>query len=251
MKKLLATIIILVLASVFVSAQSRPDNRRESLRERLERIEQKIEELEIRIIQLEILNKPTTIETKKSNSSSLKSENMETKSGKLNEEHILIGALKQPIFGIYLGETLDSLKKRKTIAPSKYQYTDKDNPSKLWDVENYDSNIKNIIVSTYQEIIYEISIYFIDASETNYAVIKKQLQEKYLDRGDEGLKETIFSEINLKPIVDGIQLIINLNFDNGIFEEDSILLRYVHYPLIQKLTEHIEKNKASKVKNNL
>lgn len=241
MKKLIIISIISLLITSCFGSIDKPRTKKE--------FEQKIEQLEARIRELEflIIIKDAEINNLKNQLELAQNTTFSPESA--TEVNFPSKVIKQPIFGIHLGESLDSLKKRKTVNPSIYKYVDEDYPSQIWDVENSDSNIKALRISTYKELIYEISIDFADASQTNYDVIKKQLQEKYLDKGDEGLIETLFSEIRLEPIIDGIQLLIKLNYDE--IGENAMTLRYIHNPIFEKVINEVKCKKASKVSEQL
>lgn len=243
MKKLIALIIVLALITPCFSSIDRPRTRKE--------FEQKIEHLEARIHGLEVLVKAKDAEINRLKHALETAQNIPSKPDHATKTSLQTGIVKQPIFDIHLGESLNSLRKRKTIGPSDYTYPDKDHPGQIWNVKNTNTNVKALRVSTYQGMIYEIAIDFTDASQTNYDVIKKQLQEKYLDKGDEGLTETLFSKITLQPIVDGIRLLIILDYDENVFGDNTLTLRYSHCPIVEKVRDEIKRRKAAKVSEQL
>lgn len=243
MRKSIIAIIILGLIIPCFGSIDKPRTKKE--------FEQKIEHLEARIHGLETLVKAKNAEINRLKRALETAQKIPLKPDRVTETNLPAGVIKQPIFGVYLGESLNSLRKRKTIGPSDYTYPDKDHPGQIWNVENTNTNVKALRVSIYQGMIYEIAIDFADASQTNYDVIKKQLQEKYRDKGDEGLTETLFSKITLQPIVDGIRLLIILDYDENAFGDNTLTLRYTHCPIVEKVRDEIKRRKAAKVSGQL
>lgn len=262
MKKLLLTLTLIVTLLIFIpcySSVNKPRTRKE-FEQKIKLQKTKIQELENAVEALKSIIKVKDAEIVK-----LKHElsaERRTASGsediagsvpeKPSKNASSAGILKNPIFGIYLGESFNSLKKRKKINPSAYAYTNKDCPGSIWNVENTDANIKTLLISTYQEKIYEITIYLADASQANYDVIKKQLQEKYAGVDDEGLVETLFSDIKIRSVVDGTELMISLNYDNNFgLDDDEMILRYIHSPIWEKVQAEMKHRKAAKISSEL
>ena len=156
-----------------------------------------------------------------------------------------------PIFGIRLGESLDTIKRRIPVSQSNYSFLDKDHPGIVWDVHNTDSTIKSLRVSTYQQHIYCISVYFADTSETNFNAIRSSLRDKYKHYSKQGLIDSLYGEYNFVVRIDGIETSIRLNRDISFGDDDALELSYIHNPLITKLHEEVIRRKASRVDDKL
>jgi len=160
-------------------------------------------------------------------------------------------AISQPMFGIFLGETLDSLKKRFRVSQSTFTFENEDHPSKIWSVQNNNVNVKQLLVYTFDNYIYTIDIRFRDGSRSNYEAIKSQLGKKYKSEDKGGISGAIFGEGVFEAVIDGVEIKIKLNHDTGFMEDDKLELSYVHTPLSQKVYEEIQRRKASKIGSEL
>jgi len=160
-------------------------------------------------------------------------------------------AISQPMFGIFLGETLDSLKKRFRVSQSTFAFENEDHPGKIWSVQNNNQNVKQLLVYTFNNYIYTIDVRFADGSRSNYEAIKKQLENKYKSEDKGGVTGAMFGEGVFEPVIDGVQLKIKLNHDIGFMEDDKLDLSYTHAPLSQKVYEEIQRRKASKIGSEL
>jgi len=156
-----------------------------------------------------------------------------------------------PIFGVRLGESLRSLKKRFTVTASTYSFEDKDHPGRLWDINSSNSNVKRLMVSMFNERVYRINILFADGSKTNYETIREQLKRKYQSEDKGGLTGAMFGEAKFMTTLDGIRIGIELNHDIGFMEDDKLELNYSHIAIRQKVYEEIQERKAAKVKADL
>lgn len=160
-------------------------------------------------------------------------------------------AINKPMFGVFLGETLDSLKKRFRVSQSTLYFENKDHPGKIWSVQNDNPNVKQLLVYTFDNNIYTIDIRFTDGSRSNYEAIKSQLEKKYKSEDKGGISGAMFGEGVFEPVIDGVEVKIKLNHDTGFMEDDKLELSYTHAPLSQKVYEEIQRRKARKIGSEL
>ena len=142
--------------------------------------------------------------------------------------------ISEPIFGIYLGETLGTLRSRLNISKSDYAFADKDYPGQVWSVESNDPNIANLLAYAFNERIYEIDIEFADANAATCGAVKSQLKKSYL---------TVYQDI-FETIIDGVNIGIELNCHSG--PNNKIILTYIHVPILRDIYTELEKRKAIK-----
>jgi len=160
-------------------------------------------------------------------------------------------AISKAMFGVFLGESIDSLKKRFRLAESTYHFTDEDHPGIIWSVSNDNPNVKELLVYTFNGQVYTIDIRFSDGSRTNYHTIKDQLEKKYKRSDEGGLPGALFGEGVFKPVIDGVEVRIKLDHDIGIMEDDKLKLCYTHGPLNDQVYKAIQKRKAAKINSEL
>lgn len=160
-------------------------------------------------------------------------------------------AIGKPMFGIFLGETLDTLIKRFRVSQSTLSFENKDHPGKIWNVQNNNPNVKLLLVYTFNNIIYTIDVRFTDGSRSNYEAIKSQLEIKYKSEDKGGIVGSMFGEGVFEPVIDGVEVKIKLNHDIGFVEDDTLGLSYTHAPLSQKVYEETQRRKASKIGSEL
>jgi len=160
-------------------------------------------------------------------------------------------AISQPMFGVFLGETMDSLKKRLKVSESTYHFNDEDHPGAIWAVNVVNENVKQLLVYSFDNQIYTIDVRFSDGSRTNYETIKGQLENKYKQNDEGGVAGALFGEGVLKPVIDGIEVRIKLNHDTGFMEDDKLELSYAHGPLSDKVYKEIQRRKAAKINSEL
>lgn len=155
----------------------------------------------------------------------------------------------KPIFGVHLGETLDSLRKRAVVSSSGFVLKDDDHPGIIWEVSS--SNVvERLLIRTFDNKIYLIQIQFVDGSKNNYEAIKTQLEKKYNDT-DDSLFGGLFGEVDLNVIIDAVKVRINLNHDIGFMEDDKLELIYYHEYLFSQVYRELQKRKADKVSDEL
>lgn len=160
-------------------------------------------------------------------------------------------AIGQPIFGVFLGETLDSLTQRLWVSPDTYTFTDKDHPGKIYTVQDRNPSVKKLLVYTFDDKIYTIDVRFTDGSRINYEAIKDQLEKKYKSEDKGGISGALFGEGVFEPVIDGVKVRIKLNHDKGIMEDDKLELTYTHSTLSKKIYEEIQRRKANKISSEL
>ena len=169
------------------------------------------------------------------------------------DSRLLLSTISKPIFGIYLGETINSLQRRTQIVSNinKSEMTDKDLATTIWILKNKNPNIKYLSVTTFNNRIYTISVDFVDNSESNYEVTKSQLAKKYKSENESGFVGAMFGEASFWTTIDGVPVAIWLNRDIGFMEDDTLNLLYAHVPLLNQVIWKSEKRKAEKIKKDL
>ena len=160
--------------------------------------------------------------------------------------------ISKAIFGIYLGEKLDELGKRFRLEPGSPE-KDEDDSTQKWYIRPDNPNIIMISVRSSQGYIYNFMTYFKDASKTNFDALKAQLEQIYgkeqylgLDGIEVGGERAFFSST-----IDGVQIGIDIHYEKGFGEDDTLCILYGHTPLMKKTHDEIRHRKASKVKGDL
>jgi hypothetical protein len=249
MKKLALIILLSFVATSLLWAATAEEKK--TMRERIEELEQRVTRLEKigfeqRIIQLEMwvdkLREATNL-TEEIKLSMPK--NASVLGTDANE-------LKTSIFGIRLGQTIETLKKDLNIAPSSFYFEDKDHPSKIWDIQSVNEFIKTMRIMSFHNQVYRIELEFQDGSNANFQALKEQLIQKYPAEDTEGLTDVLFGQYDFETKIDGVKVQVFLNRDKGILgEDDKISLRYIHLPLRRKVQEEIKRRKAAKIGDKL
>ncbi|MFA5291526.1 MAG: hypothetical protein WC496_00675 [Phycisphaerae bacterium] len=145
------------------------------------------------------------------------------------------GGISKPIFGVYLGETLETLSGRLKVLPSDYVFADKDTPGQVWLLENNDPNIKSILVCVFNERVYEIDIEFTDASAKNRKIVEIQLKGDY---------QPVYQN-TFETMIDGVNIGIELNWQENIKKDDGkLMLTYIHIPILRGIYAELEKRKS-------
>ena len=155
------------------------------------------------------------------------------------------------MFGIYLGETTDTLKKRTDVVKSLLRFKDSDHPGQIWDVWTTNSDVLHLRICTLENQIYDIAVTFVDGGRANYEVIKAQLGEIYKSKDEGGISGALFGKGDFNSMIDGIKINIQIDHDVGFMEDDKLELHYTHTPLESKVLEEIQRRKANKVKDEL
>jgi len=239
MKKLVTVIVVLCFAVCTAFADTG----------KVEKLQSEIQQLNKQISELK-----KTVELQKAEITRLKTlcqRNGIDLSPKKRSEKPTQSAIGQPMFGVFLGETLDSLKKRFRVSQSTFTFENEDHPGKIWNVQNNNANVKQLLIYTFDNNIYTIDIRFRDGSRSNYEAIKSQLEKKYKSEDKGGISGAMFGEGVFEPVIDGVEVKIKLNHDTGFMEDDKLDLSYTHTPLSQKVYEEIQRRKASKIGSEL
>lgn len=156
----------------------------------------------------------------------------------------------QQIFGIRLGETTGSLSNRTKVVKSDYTFKDEDHPGIIWQVQSVNPSVKELLITTFNDEIYEIEVRFADASLANYATIKEQIENKYKSKDSSGLSGAMLSEGTFDTIIDGLKVRIKLNHDIG-YDGNVLTLTYRYEALYDSVYQEIQNRKASKVSRDL
>ena len=157
------------------------------------------------------------------------------------------GVVSQEVFGIRLGESIRSLRGRLKVQESSYSFKDKDHPGEIWDVEFFNPEVKELTISTYDDRVYQISVYFKDASEINYNVIHGQLIQKYNTNHDTDNLHIFGNKADFQANINGVKVQIALTRDIGIGEADKLNLEYAYPLLAKKMLEELERRKAANI----
>jgi hypothetical protein len=141
------------------------------------------------------------------------------------------------IFGIHLGEELETLSARQKVSKSDYTFADKNFRGQVWSVECNDPNVKNILVYVFNRRIYEIDIEFADANAANCKAIEERLKKNY---------HHIYRN-TFETMIDGVNVGIELNCITGLGTDSKIILSYIHVPILTEIYAEIGKTRANKL----
>ena len=144
--------------------------------------------------------------------------------------------ISEPIYGIYLGESLKTLKTRLTVSKSKYVFAGKNSHGQIWSVQNNDPGIKHLLVCTFNEQVCEIDVEFTDAGEVNRQEIRARLEKDY-----QTIDQNIF-----ETTTDGVNIRIELSFRDVAGKKSGLTLTYIHVPIVKQMYAELEKQKAAK-----
>ena len=158
---------------------------------------------------------------------------------------------KQTVLGIRLGQSLASVRQKYSLIPSNYYFKDTDHPGTIWNISQTDPTLKAVRLYEYIGLIYGVEAEFADASETNFRAVKKMIIDKYDPDHKESLTDSLFGEIHLTASIDGIKVMISVDWDDKIFDDDTLTITYQHEYLGSLCVQEIEQIKASKIKNSL
>ncbi|MGB8225502.1 MAG: hypothetical protein WCE45_01350 [Sedimentisphaerales bacterium] len=153
--------------------------------------------------------------------------------------------INQPLFGVYLGETLDALRSRLKVSKGKYVLADKDCPGKVWSVKNSDPNIKRLLVCSFNERIYEVDVEFRDSDMASCRAIKSQLEKSYQPVGWNKYNR-LFGKSVFETVIDDVNIGIQVNCNIGAGKNDTITLTYIHVPILKEMLAEQEKRKPVK-----
>jgi len=161
-----------------------------------------------------------------------------------------IRALSKPIFGIYLGEKLDNLRKRLEVTFYDYK-DDEDSPFAYWFVKTHSETVKMCLINTFEDRVANIHIIFEDNSKSNFEAIESQLRNKYqiIDESDEF---TFDPQVSILVNIDNTQVLIQLQLETKFMEEENTLsLLYIHNPLSEAGLAEKKRRKATKIRGDL
>jgi hypothetical protein len=158
------------------------------------------------------------------------------------------------IFGFYLGESIDSLKKRSDHKKSlENRSVNRDFPGSIllfMGALNSNEAVLKTTVLYYNSQIYKITIYFVDSSKRNYKVLQQLLTDKY-GEDESGLFDSIKAKTTFLTNFDGQEVTIILNRDISFSYGDTLTISYSYNNLYEKVIEEYERRKAEKLKNDL
>lgn len=159
---------------------------------------------------------------------------------KSKPEVILPEKINEPFYGIYLGETFESLSERAKITKSKYVFADDNCPAKVWLVKNKDPKIKSVSVCTFNERVYEIDVEFKNASEADCREMNAQLEKDY-PAVYAGRYEKLLGKSTFETTIDNVRIGIILNCDAAAGKNSTMKLTYVHMPLLEQMQSDMKK----------
>lgn len=158
--------------------------------------------------------------------------------------------LSKPMFGIYLGETINELSKRQKISLLNIGKQNAEGLTKTWRVQNDIQNIKYCFILTYENRVMSIFVNFHDASESNFEAIDSELRNKHRVI-DETKEFSINPNTSILVRLDTTDVIVSLELTENPFEDDELKLAYTHYPLSQEWQAELKRLKTAKVGSQL
>jgi hypothetical protein len=153
--------------------------------------------------------------------------------------------INQPVFGVYLGETLKSLRSRLKVSKSKYVFADKNCLGRGWSVKNNDPNIKRLLVCSFNDRIYEVDVEFRDSDMANCRAIRSQLEKTY-QPVDRNKYDRLLGKSTFETVIDGVSIGIEINCDAGAGKNNKITLTYVHILILKEMLAEQEKRTPAK-----
>ncbi len=158
------------------------------------------------------------------------------------------------IFGLYLGESSDSLKKRIDHKKSlESRSVDKDSPGSILLFKgalNSNEAVLKTTVQYYNSQVYKIIIYFTDSSKQDYKVLQQLLTDKY-GEDESGLFDSIEAKTTFLTNFDSQEVTIILNRDISFSAGNTLTISYSYNNLYEKVIEEYERRKAEKIKKDL
>lgn len=146
----------------------------------------------------------------------------------------------KPIFGIYLGKSVQSQKVKLSFLTSYDEV-------KAYRVNCNNPAVKNIYVVAYNKKVFAIYITFEDTSESNLDAIKSQLKKTY----PINFKKTTF----LSPSYEGVTHIASrttsITLELKTYPEEVLNLMYFDMNIFSAWQQNLENKKAKKVRNDL
>jgi len=130
--------------------------------------------------------------------------------------------ISKPIFGIYLGEKLDDLKKRFTIKPLFKKGTHPLSSLRQWQVDHSDSRISHCSVTEFDNKAFWMHLRLQGRGKKYFEALEKQFEKEF---GKPEIPPYFEHQRRYVTSIDGIQVEVLLVGDNGITVEA------VHLPL--------------------
>jgi len=159
--------------------------------------------------------------------------------------------LSKPFFGIYLGETIATLKKRGPVESGTWSFTDPDHPGEIYDVLWPPEGVSALRVTAFRDRVYEIEVWFTDTTTTNLDAIKKRLELKYGKNTTGRFSGGLSGKATFAPTIDDVVVWITIDRKVGYGKPDTLTLTYRHSILAKIVQEVLENSKAKRVGDNL
>jgi hypothetical protein len=165
-----------------------------------------------------------------------------------------LGIVNQKLFGCFLGETIQDMRSRgMSVSESDYRFTDEDHPGIILDLYASDIGnpaVKEARVSTFNDMIYELAIFFKDNTKSNYAVLESQLENKY--GGKRSTISFMDEKVHFDTHIDGASVTITLFFEDSYDDDkDQLSVTYTYDDLVHILVDEVQRRKAAKVSHDL
>ena len=165
-----------------------------------------------------------------------------------------LGIVNQKLFGCFLGDTIPNMRKRgMSVSESDYHFTDEDHPGIIWDLVASDTGnpaVKEARVSTFNDMVYELAVFFKDNTKSNYNVLESQLENKY--GGKRSTLSFMDEKVHFDSRIDGASVTITLFFEDSFDDDkDQLSVTYTYDDLMHKLVDDVQRRKAAKVSQDL
>jgi len=154
-------------------------------------------------------------------------------------------ALKQRMFGISLGESLDTVRKRTEITKISKK---EDDMLEAWLVHSNPETVSKCKIGTFAEKVQYIAVDIKDASETNREAIRQQLENKYAIEYKYG--ENLGRDQVFLTTITGTPVVIFLELSRVIGER-RLSIVYIHCPLVVKCRDEIRRQAAERIGKDL
>jgi len=154
---------------------------------------------------------------------------------------------RRPVFGIYLGEYIGVLQER--FKCSKRHLLRQNNAYyELWNVQHDSEAVAKFTVQTFLDRVVLISIFFKDGSESNFNILKEQIEKIY---GVQGQKPYMELAWEYSANLDGIPIFIHVMPKMESLFSTPLSVTYVHWTFMEKSRSLIDQYNAGTVSNEL
>ena len=154
---------------------------------------------------------------------------------------------RRPVFGIYLGEYIGVLQER--FKCSKRHLLRQNNAYyELWNVQHDSEAVAKFTVQTFLNRVVLISIFFKDGSESNFNILKEQIEKIY---GVQGQKPYMELAWEYSANLDGIPIFIHVMPKMELLFSTPLSVTYVHWTFMEKSRSLIDQYNAGTVSNEL